>query len=526
MERAARTVRAIPVKPIFDKTSVEAQFKKQKVAAYCRVSTGSEEQLTSYTLQCEYYTKFITNNSNWELVDIYADEGITGTSVKKRKNFLRMIEDCRAGKIDVIYCKSISRFARNTIDCLTYIRELRELGIDVVFENGGIHTLSDKGEIVLAVLASQAEEGSRIISENVMWAKHKRFENGEVSWAYKYFLGYKKGENGTIDIVPEEAVIVRRIYGEFLDGSTVSQIANGLEADGIKTTRGGEKWQRSTILSILKNEKYKGDALLQKTYKRDFLSKKRVKNEGQAQQFEVLNSHPPIISRETFDLVQAELLRRNDSKDGQGNAMRYSSEYPFSGRLRCAECGATLKRGNRNNPNKSEPIWCCPTHRENKEQCVLKAVKEQAVEQAFVVAFNDLVGHRFEAQSEWESEIANYEISTLDSKKFTLTELQGKMLELNIQHRANCLSGDEYHEQGLLLMNQMDELISDIKRIENLKQQALLKDYRINEIDTLNEVTEFDATLFKTLVEEVVLFPNRTAEFRFKCGVVIRADIR
>lgn len=281
-----------------------------RVAAYARVSTDEEEQLTSYEAQVDYYTRYIQANPDWELVEVYADEGISGTNTKKRKNFNRMIEDALAGKIDRIVTKSVSRFARNTVDTLTTIRKLKDKGVGVFFEKENIDTLDSKGELLITIMSSLAQEESRSISENVTWGWRKRIAAGKVTVAYSHFLGYEKGEDGTMQIVEDEAKIVRQIYGMFLDGKTPSGIAARLSRQGIPSPAGKEKWQSSTVKSILTNEKYKGDALLQKTFTVDFLQKKKKANEGEVPQYYVENSHPAIVTEEVFDLVQHELRRR------------------------------------------------------------------------------------------------------------------------------------------------------------------------------------------------------------------------
>ena len=273
METAAvRQIRTIPANPAYNFKAETA--KRKRVCAYCRVSTESEEQLNSYAAQVNYYTNFIQNNPKWEFTGIYADEGITGTNVNQRKQFKRLIEDCKAGKIDTVYVKSISRFARNIVDCVSCIRELKEINVNIHFEKESIDTLDAKGELLIIILASIAEEESRNISENVRWGLEKRQAQGKVTIPFSQFLGYKRGEDGGIEIDTGEAVTVRRIYREFLDGKSAWQIAEGLREDGVSTATGRGKCYKSTVLSILQNEKYKGDAILQKTYKPDFLSKR------------------------------------------------------------------------------------------------------------------------------------------------------------------------------------------------------------------------------------------------------------
>lgn len=264
---------------------------KLRVAAYCRVSSDSEEQATSYETQIEHYTSYIKNHPDWVLAGIYADDGITGTNTKKHEEFNRMIDDCMAGKIDMIITKSISRFARNTLDCLKYIRQLKEKNIPVYFEKENINTLDSKGQVLLTIMASLAQQESQSLSQNVKLGLQYRYQQGVIQFNCARFLGYTKDENKRLVVVPEEAEIVKRIYREYLEGASMLKIARGLEADGILNGAGNERWHTSNINNILRNEKYIGDALLQKTYTIDFLTKKRVKNNGIVPQYYVENSH-------------------------------------------------------------------------------------------------------------------------------------------------------------------------------------------------------------------------------------------
>jgi DNA invertase Pin-like site-specific DNA recombinase len=266
----------IPAKRQVGNNERKEENPRLKVAAYCRVSTDSDEQATSYDAQVKHYTEYIQKNPEWEFAGIYADDGISGTNTKKRNEFNRMIDDCMAGNIDMIITKSISRFARNTLDCLKYIRQLKEKNIPVYFEKESINTLDAKGEVLLTIMASLAQQESQSLSQNVKLGLQYRYQQGKVQVNHNRFLGYTKDKNGHLIIDPEQAEIVKRIYREYLEGSSMDKIAIGLEADGILTGAGNTKWHTSTINKILRNEKYMGDALLQKTYTVDFLTKKRI----------------------------------------------------------------------------------------------------------------------------------------------------------------------------------------------------------------------------------------------------------
>ena len=292
----------------------EEEKPKLRVAAYCRVSTDSDEQATSYEAQVEHYTEYIQKNPDWEFAGIYADDGISGTNTKKREEFNRMIDDCKAGNIDMIITKSISRFARNTLDCLKYIRQLKDMNIPVLFEKESINTMDAKGEVLITIMASLAKQESQSLSQNVKMGLQYRYQQGKVQINHNRFLGYTKDANGNLVIDPEQAETVKRIYREYLEGLSMDKIAAGLERDGILTGAGGKKWHTSTINKILRNEKYIGDALLQKTYTTDFLNKTRVKNNGLVPQYYVEGDHEAIIPKDIYLLVQEELVRRRTVK--------------------------------------------------------------------------------------------------------------------------------------------------------------------------------------------------------------------
>ena len=308
--RNVKKVAVIPANPQYD-NSIKLTERKLRVAAYCRVSTELEEQENSYRAQVEYYTKKIEETPNWINAGIYADDGKSATNTKKRDDFRAMIKDALDGKIDLIITKSVSRFARNTADYLITIRKLKEKGIAVIFEKEGINTLDGTGEILITILSSVAQEESRDISENTRWGVVRKFEQGKIIVNHNKFMGYTKNEEGELVIVPEEAEIVRIIFRLYLEGNSYGKIAKYLEQQGIKTVTGKERWHESVIIKMLKNEKYMGDALLQKTYTVDFMTKKRVLNKGIVPQYYVEDDHEPIIPKELFYRVQEEMMRRS-----------------------------------------------------------------------------------------------------------------------------------------------------------------------------------------------------------------------
>lgn len=362
---------------------------KKNVAAYARVSTEQDEQQNSYEAQVNYYTEYIKNRDDWNFVEVYADEGITGTNTKKRVGFKRMIDDAKAGKIDLILTKSISRFARNTVDTLTTVRELKSLGIDVWFEKENIHTIDPQGEIILTVMSSLAQEESHSISANVTWGVRKKMAEGQVRFPFGKFLGYRKGLDGRPEIVEEEAAIIRDIYQWFLDGMRPQQIAEKLEALGIKTPTGKSHWRAGTVTSILSNEKYKGDALLQKTITVDYLSKKIKKNDGEKGQFYIEGSHPAIIEPDIFDLVQYERKQRKEKR------LRMRGKHVFSGKLVCGDCGDYYgHKVFRYNSGYHYDAWSCNTKYADRSKCGSPNIKQSEIESAFVLALRQAMADK------------------------------------------------------------------------------------------------------------------------------------
>lgn len=331
------------------------------MAAYCRVSTDSKEQLTSYEAQKEYK---IQNNPDWELAGIFADKGLSGTSMKKRTEFNKMIAACKRGRIDLILAKSLSRFARNTVDCLDTVRMLKGRGIGVIFEKENINILTESSEFLITLFSGFAQAESESLSKNVSWGKEKSMKAGNVPFQYKKLLGYRKGEDGKPEIVPEEAETVRRIYRRYLGGCSLIQIQQELEADHVPTAQGVQKWTRSVLQSILTNERYIGDALLGKTYITDCISKEVRKNNGERPMYYVENNHPAIIPRELFHGVQEEMTRRSSKRkvmlrSGKTELGKYSAKYALTELLVCGECGSPYKRVTWARNGKKQIVWRC-----------------------------------------------------------------------------------------------------------------------------------------------------------------------
>ncbi|ALP36039.1 serine recombinase [Paenibacillus sp. IHB B 3084] len=532
----AATAKKVVVVPIKTMDIVEGiqSIQKKKVAAYCRVSTDSEEQKESYTNQVNYYTQYIQNNLEWEMADIYADEGITGTNTKNRTHFNRMIQDARNGKLDLILVKSISRFARNTLDLLKYVRELKSLGVAVFFERENINTLDTTGEVLLTILSSLAQDESRNISENSRWGILRGFQNGKVFCNTTRFLGYDKDEHGELVINEPEAEIVRRIYEEYLDGKSYQAIARGLMRDHIKTVTGGDTWWDSSITLILTNEKYYGALLQQKTVTVDFLTHKRIKNRGQEQQYLIEDNHEPIVSKEIFEAVQKEKARRAKLKGNvMGESKRYSSKYALSSKVYCGCCGAIFKRRtwNSNNPSK-KVVWQCKTYvNEGKVACDAKSVDEQVLHSAFVRLFNRMYENKKEFIKTLKGNIESILSRKVEQK--SLLDIEGQMQQLksdlkelvNLKLR-NQMDESVYDEETNRLSSELNELRQQMVILEEEhEQQAKIKE-RVDEIIQLlssrqDILEQFDDNLFNALVEKITILSPAHFVFTLKSGMSI-----
>ena len=379
------------IDPVIQRLAIDTETlepKKLRVAAYARVSTEQDEQQNSYEAQVNYYTHYIAAKEEWEFAGIYSDEGITGTNTKRREGFNSMIEAALNGEIDLILTKSISRFGRNTVDTLQAIRDLKDKGVEVIFEKEHIHTLDPKCEVMLTIMSSLAQEESRSISENVRWGKQHSMQRGKVSFAYKSFLGYDKGPDGKPMINEEQAAIVRKIYDMFLEGKTMKYIAGYLTDHGYKTAKGRNTWSVEGIKRILTNEKYKGDALLQKTIVVNYLTKEVKKNEGDLPQYYISNSHPAIIEPDRFDLVQVEMERHCSHKN------QLSNNSPFTTRIICGDCGGFFgHKVFHGNDKYRTDVWYC-NHRYDGETCGTPILREDQIKRAYLEALDQILRHK------------------------------------------------------------------------------------------------------------------------------------
>lgn len=532
MPEQIRTVHKIESVNGMHRDSVNTEERKKRVAAYARVSTDYDEQLTSYEAQVEFYTRYIKGNPDWEFMSVYTDEGISGTDARKREGFNRMIEDALNGKIDLILTKSISRFARNTVDTLTAVRKLKERNVEVYFEKENIRTLDARGEVMITIMSSLAQEESRSISENVTWGKRRSMEEGRFSMAYKYFLGYEKGEDGLPKIIESEAEIVRDIYRRFLDGRTVRSIAEYLTDQNIPTPKGRRVWSAATIMSILQNEKYKGDALLQKTYTADFLTKKVKKNRGEVPQYYIKNSHPAIIDPGTFDLVQKEIERRRP------NRRKLYKNSVFSAKIICGECGGFYGRKvwHSNSEKYRKSIWQCNHKYSSKEDvCTTPNLTEAEIQEAFVAAANQLLTQKEQHLRKLGNLLKNLaDTSALDKQMEEAKEKHSSLLDKLRSYMAENTQVIQDQEEYNRRFAQMDAECKKAEEETALLQKQILdqlaeKEKTRRSIEALEKckgtLPSFDESLWNTLVDTVTVFADKHLVFCFRDKTEITVDL-
>lgn len=523
---AKKNVTVIPATiSMHTKSSVDSKIRR-RVAAYARVSTDSDEQFTSYEAQIDYYTQYIHRHPDWEFVDVYTDEGISGTSTKGREGFNQMISDALNGKIDLIVTKSVSRFARNTVDSLTTVRKLKEAGVEVYFEKENIWTLDSKGELLITIMSSLAQEESRSISENVTWGQRKRFADGKLNIPYSQFLGYKKGADGIPEIVPEEAELVRRIYRMFLDGKAVNFIANQLTKEGVPTPAKKKVWQNSTVESILTNEKYKGDAILQKTFTVDFLSKKMKINEGEVPQYYVQNSHPAIVSSDTWNAVQIEFQRR------KGRKGRHKSTHPFNGKIICADCGSAFGAKVWHSTSKyRRTIWQCNHKYTGAQKCRTPHLYTEDIEELFLDAVSQLSWNRDQIIADCRIALDRFsDLSELDTKCLELRQeaevLSGLAQKLIDDNAAEPMDPDRYQSiynhylaRHTAVQQQLDEV--QVQRADKMEKADAISGFlfEISELESLP--IEFSERLWHNMVDHVKVYEDDRLVFVFRNGIKI-----
>ena len=513
------------------------------VAAYCRVSTDDEDQLNSYNAQVTYYKEKIKKNPKWRFVDIYADEGITGTLATKRDNFLRMVGDCDKGKIDLILTKSVSRFARNVVDSLSYIRKLKAMGIGIFFEEQNINSLTEESETYIGIYSVIAQSESENISGNVKWGIHKRMQNGTYACRFN-LLGYRRDEKTKEPyIIPEEAEVVKKIFDLYLDGASILQLKTFLESNHIKTLHGKEKWSTDTIINMLKNEKYVGDVIYQKTFITDPISKKVVINRGQKDKYLISNNHPAIIDRDTFTQVQTEIARRAGKRKvsswASTNLGKYSGKYALSEILVCGNCGSPYKRTVWTKSGHEKKVyWRCLNRMENgKKVCKeSKGIEEKKLHDAICRALQKGIDEREEIYALIKANLS-YAITgssctfdvlsieeSIEQKKKEVKDL----IETSIKSGANS---EKYEEGAVLKYSEIAALRQQLKQAqESMKDSVRTNDELLRAIKWLEEneiiFNEYDDIVVRRLVDTVRVNTDDTITVIFKGGMEMNESLK
>ena len=540
MNETAPRVIKIPAKP---ESVRQAELQRQlRVAAYCRVSTKEEDQANSYEVQKEYYTDKIMSNSAWTMAGIFADKGITGTSVKKREDFMRMIRHCRQRKIDVVLTKSVSRFARNTVDCLYYTRALKELGIAVIFEKENINSLEEDSELRITLSGAFAQSESESISANVRWGKRQSIKDGKVTFQYKTLLGYEKGPDGNPVIIPEEAETVRRIFEWYLAGKSVRDIRLALVAGGFRNAVGNTDWTTSNLRSILTNEKYCGDALLQKTFVKDCISKKSIPNTGQLTKVLIQNNHEAIISHEIFDAVQLELARRR-AQDGRSRKSaptgmsRYSGKYALSGLLFCAECGTAYRRVVWAQHGEKRAVWRCTSRLDYGRKYCLNSptLDEEPLQQAILNAINSVMSDH-SALAEQLRDTMEQELAPIPGESMSLGDIDRAIADLGRQftallsEAADADDADSYTAQFQSISTAMAEFKRRKAIIQQLQQEQDQANHRMQRVtmalkSTSNRLTEWDDGTIYQLLEKVTVLSRERIRVTLRDGLEIEQAV-
>ncbi len=530
----------IVVIPAKSREEIRQSERRLRVAAYCRVSTDQEEQESSYEAQIGYYTEKINSNAEWQMAGIFADEGITGTQAKKRPEFLKMIRHCRQGKIDMILTKSLSRFARNTVDSLKYIRDLKALGIAIVFEKENINTLETDTEMMLTIMSCFAQAESESISKNVSWGIRQSFKSGNVPMQYARLLGYRKGDDDKPEIVPEEAEIVKEIYRLYLDGMSLNMIVDRLNEKGLTTKGSNSPYRKEVVQRILTNEKYTGDALLQKTYVTDCITKKTRKNNGELPMYLVKNHHEPIISHADFNRVQEEMARRSAKrviaeKLTKGEQGKYSAKYALSELLICSECGSHYRR----------VTWTAKGFKEIKWRCIIRiqygkkkchsspTVEEQALHRAIVSAINEFCEVKDDVTKALRESITEMLDPNLNGS-VQAAQQQIDELARNIDELIKLATVPETAATVMADIEKFSEEMKTLREfIETEKAKQMTTQRGSAELDAILErlenedftMTEYDDVAVRQLIEKVTVESKDTITITFKGGFEVRKEL-
>lgn len=514
---------------------VKTKYRRTRVVAYCRVSTKEEEQLNSYENQLKHYTEAINANPDWEFVGIFADKGISGTSVKNRDEFNKMIRLCKRGKVDMIMVKAISRFARNTVDCLKYTRLLKDIGVDVFFEEQKLHSTQPGAELYITIYGCLAQSESENLSANVIWGKLQSAKEGKVHFNYKAMLGYKKGADGNPEIVEDEAEIVRFIYNEFLRGESMGAIAKKLNDKNVKTAL-GYSWHQSIIKSILSNEKYKGDAIINKTFVVNYLTKKVKKNNGERPKYYVENSHPAIIDESTFARVQQEIARRSGQQQAEraGNKtvqVKYSSKYALTQLLICGECKSPYRRVIWMRNGEKVPVWRCDSRLKDKKKYCRRSpsIKETVLHDAIMSAVSQLAQSNTQVLAVLKKHIGQVIGEEIQDES---AEIQIRLAEIDIEFKEmiNAITADmvDTFDKNKVeqLMAEKEQLRAKLNFIEEKKRNHEMEQSRLQDIYDIvdglkNRHLTYDDNLIRSLVNCVIVESPQTIKVVFNGGTEI-----
>ena len=542
MPRAERIVEVIPATWNPADESVR-EIRKLRVAAYCRVSTELEQQQSSYDIQIEYYTRHIMQNPNWIFAGVFADDGRSATNTFRRDDFNQLMNQCMKGKVDMVITKSISRFARNTVDCISWVRKLREKNVAVYFEKENLNTLDDSTEMILTILSSQAQEESRAISTNVKWGYARKFEKGESTRQRSY--GFRKAPTGEMCIVEEEAAVIRNMARWFLDGDSLERIKHRLEDAGIETTTGKRTWSTGTIYNILTNEKIMGDVLLQKTFTADYLTKRRVKNSGQQKQYYVKNHHEAIIPKAVYYKIQEEIARRSSLKKAgtrKGKTAQgvYSSKYALTGIMVCNECGAHYRRTTWAKNGKKVIVWRCINRLEHgTKRChESPTLKEEVIQEAIMGKL-----HSLSIDQEEENFLNGVKEDILRAAKVvggacteeeidkTMEELRDQLMDY-VGMAAREHGGENWYSDR---MRKLGLQISELKkRRESIREQEKIRDeyeYLDQEISRIIGETggtsgaEFDNIFIRQIVREIRVISKNKLQIQLRTGMMLDVNL-
>ncbi|MEE0097284.1 MAG: recombinase family protein [Oscillospiraceae bacterium] len=540
MNTAPPKVITIPAKP---KTVQDRAVQRQlRVAAYCRVSTDEEEQLTSYEAQQTYYTDKIMGNPEWTMAGIFADEGITGTSARKRPEFLRMIRQCKQKKIDIVLTKSISRFARNTVDCLKYVRALRELGIAVIFEKENINTLETDSEMLITLLGAFAQAESESISANVRWGKRQAMREGRVTINYKRWYAYEKGPDGQPELDYERAQIVWDMGLRLLAGASLRQLKAWLEERQIPNIDGGYEWTISAIRSILSDVKNCGDILMQKTFTRDCISRKVVKNTGQLPMYLIKDHHEPIFDRDTFNAIQAELARRNarrspSKKNASTGKGCYASKYALSERLVCGECGTLYRRCTWSRNGKKRVVWRCVSRLDyGTKYCHdSPTLDEEPLQKSILAAINSAMSDKGTLIRDITGAM-ELELAPIPGETMSIADIDRRLEEIKqefgtaFQEASKAINGNAYLNTFKSLSDEMAALREKRTLMEQQQQENTETTRRIKQAVTAMEeapaeLADWNESEIRQLVDTVKVLSANQIEVYLRGGILITQDM-